>query len=242
MDMTEGSDLSRRGSTVDRLITVAERLFAQHGLDGVSLRQIAAEAGTSNNSAVRYHFGSKEALITAILEFRLPPLIARRELLAARADSDDLRSILEAHLLPVVDLAETGDNHYLMFLQQLQHYGRDHPFLHLTPALQDSQRGFLRTAGRFLGHLPDDLRIDRLHSVNTICLHTSADRQRAHYSGAPQRPYALHVNDLFDGLTGYLMADASPATRRALATPARQTRSPGRSVPSSRRRKGIDHD
>ncbi len=220
-----------RGSTVDRLITVAERLFAQRGLDGVSLRQIAAEAGSANNSAVRYHFGSKDALVAAILEFRLPQLIARRELLSARADSEDLRSILEAHLLPVVDLAETSDNHYLMFLQQLQHHGGDHPFIYLTPALQASHHEFLRAAGRFLDDLPVELRDARLSSVSALCLHTCADRQRAHLSGTPVRPYALHVNDLFDGLVGYLLADASPATRRALANHAAAQNDPSPTSP-----------
>jgi AcrR family transcriptional regulator len=216
-----------RGSTVDRLIEVAERLFAEHGLDGVSLRQIAAEAGTLNNSAVRYHFGSKEALVTAIIEYRLQHIIQRRELLAARSDPDDLRSVLEAHLLPVIDMAETTDNHYLIFIEQLQCYGRgqDPPFLHVSPPLRDSHRTFLHAAGALLGHLPEELRTERVAAVTAQCLHASADRQRAMRFGSPQRPYALHVNDLFDGLVGYLNAAPSPATLRApngTRRPARQ--------------------
>jgi AcrR family transcriptional regulator len=217
-----------RGSTVDRLIEVAERLFAEHGLDGVSLRQIAAEAGTLNNSAVRYHFGSKEALVTAIIEYRLPHIIQRRELLAARSDPDDLRSVLEAHLLPVIDMAETTDNHYLIFIEQLQRYGRgqDHPFLHVSPPLRDSHRTFLHAAGALLGHLPEELRTERVAAVTAQCLHASADRQRAMRFGSPQRPYALHVNDLFDGLVGYLNAAPSPATLRALDGTRRPARQP----------------
>jgi AcrR family transcriptional regulator len=217
-----------RGSTVDRLIEVAERLFAEDGLDGVSLRQIAAEAGSANNSAVRYHFGSKDALVTAIIEYRLPHLIQRRELLSARSDPDDLRSVLEAHLLPVVDMAESTDNHYLIFIEQLQRYGRgeDHPFLHVSPPLRDSHRTFIRTAGALLGHLPEELRTERIGAVSAVCLHASADRQRALRFGAPQRSYALHVNDLFDGLVGYLNAAASSATLRALneARPLRRSK------------------
>jgi AcrR family transcriptional regulator len=213
---------------VDRLIEVAERLFAQHGLDGVSLRQIAAEAGTLNNSAVRYHFGSKEALVTAIIEYRLPHIIQRRELLAARSDPDDLRSVLEAHLLPVIDMAESTDNQYLIFIEQLQRYGRgqDHPFLHVSPPLRDSHRTFLHAAGALLGHLPEELRTERVAAVTAQCLHASADRQRALRFGAPQRPYALHVNDLFDGLVGYLNAAPSPATLRALNGTHRPARQP----------------
>ena len=46
-------------TTALQLLLAAERLFAEHGLAGVSLRQISIEAGSSNNSAIRYHFGSK---------------------------------------------------------------------------------------------------------------------------------------------------------------------------------------
>lgn len=216
--MARETSATPRLSTVDRLIEVGERLFAEHGLDGVSLRQIAVEAGTSNNSAVRYHFGSKEALVTAIIKYRLPHIIQRREMLAARCDPEDLRSVLEAHLLPTVDMAERTDNHYLMFVEQLQRYGRgaDHPFLRVSAPLRNSHRNFVCTAGSLLGHLPDALRAERIAAVTTLCLHASADRQRALRFGAPQRPYALHVNDLFDGLVGYLSAPASAATLRTL--------------------------
>ena len=216
--MVRETSAEPRGSTVDRLVEVAERLFAQHGLDGVSLRQIAAESGTSNNSAVRYHFGSKETLVTAIIEYRLPDIIQRRELLAARSDPDDLRSVLEAHLLPTVDMAESADNHYMIFIEQLQRYGRstNHPFLDVSAPLRNSHRKFLRTAGNLLPHLPNALRAERIGAVANLCLHASADRQRALHFGAPQRSYALHVNDLFDGLVGYLSAPASAATLRSL--------------------------
>jgi AcrR family transcriptional regulator len=216
--MAPDSSPVSRGSTVERLIEVAERLFAERGLDGVSLRQIATEAGTSNNSAVRYHFGSKDALITAIIEYRLPLIIERRELLSARSDPDDLRSVLEAHLLPVVDMAESIDNHYLIFIEQLQRYGHgaDHPFLHVSKPLRDSHRTFLQTAGALLSQLPEGLRAERIAAATAQCLHASADRQRALRFGAQQRAYALHVNDLFDGLVGYLQAAPSAATLRAL--------------------------
>ena len=91
-----------------------------HGIDGVSLRQISIEAGSANNSAVHYHFGSKEGLIAAIFRHRLPQLISERRLLAARCDPDDLRSRFEAHFLPVLTLAEATDNHYVSFVEQLQ--------------------------------------------------------------------------------------------------------------------------
>ena len=72
--------------TREQLILAGERLFAQQGVDNVSLRQINAEAGQRNSSASHYHFGSKESLITAICEYRLERLNKRRnDMLAASA-------------------------------------------------------------------------------------------------------------------------------------------------------------
>jgi AcrR family transcriptional regulator len=70
-------------NTKERLIDSAEHLFAQNGYHNTSLRAITTKA-EANLAAVNYHFGSKEALITAVLERRLLPLNdLRRQRLAA---------------------------------------------------------------------------------------------------------------------------------------------------------------
>ena len=82
-------------STKEQILLAAERMIADHGVDGVSMRQIGTAVGSGNNSAVLYHFGSKDNLVTAIFEYRLPGLRERRaELIAERAPSD-LRGWLE---------------------------------------------------------------------------------------------------------------------------------------------------
>ncbi|HXP77710.1 MAG TPA: TetR family transcriptional regulator [Stellaceae bacterium] len=59
--------------TKRRLLSAAERLFAEHGFGGVSVRQLTAAAGV-NLAAVNYHFGSKEGLLAAIFEQRCRPM------------------------------------------------------------------------------------------------------------------------------------------------------------------------
>lgn len=54
-------------STREKLIKSATKLFARHGYDGVSIREIIKDAKASL-SAVNYHFGSKEGLYKACLE------------------------------------------------------------------------------------------------------------------------------------------------------------------------------
>jgi len=65
------------GDTKSRLLRVAERLFAEHGFGGVSIRQLTAAADV-NLAAVNYHFGSKEGLLAAIFERRCRPMNEER--------------------------------------------------------------------------------------------------------------------------------------------------------------------
>jgi AcrR family transcriptional regulator len=65
--------------TRERLLRVAITLFAEHGIDRISLKTISEEAGNRNRSAVGYHFESKQGLIDAILrrlESELAPPLA----------------------------------------------------------------------------------------------------------------------------------------------------------------------
>lgn len=58
-------------ATAAHLLDVAERLFARRGIDAVSLREIVRESGQNNLSAAHYHFGSREALIGALVARRI---------------------------------------------------------------------------------------------------------------------------------------------------------------------------
>lgn len=66
--MSTGRGKQQRG-TPEHILTTAERLFAQRGISAVSNRLIAQEAGALNNSAVGYHFGTKQDLVVATLRF-----------------------------------------------------------------------------------------------------------------------------------------------------------------------------
>lgn len=64
-------------ATRERLLSVAERLFAEKGVKGTSIRDIAAEAG-ANLGAINYHFGTKDELARAVIIRRIDPLNAER--------------------------------------------------------------------------------------------------------------------------------------------------------------------
>ena len=66
--MTRPSDITR-----ERILKAAERLFAERGYDGTSVRAIVARARV-NQAAINYHFAGKEGLYREICARRLPPL------------------------------------------------------------------------------------------------------------------------------------------------------------------------
>ncbi|MBL6929379.1 MAG: CerR family C-terminal domain-containing protein [Rhodospirillales bacterium] len=58
------------GDTRARLLEAGLRLFAAHGYDGVSTRQLASTAGV-NIAAIGYHFGGKKELYHAVVEHQV---------------------------------------------------------------------------------------------------------------------------------------------------------------------------
>jgi AcrR family transcriptional regulator len=103
------------------LILAAEIAFARDGIDGASLREIAAKAGQRNHHAVQYHFGSRESLVQAVFDYRMDQMEAARGALlqAARQGGGvpTTRAIAEAIFLPQIELIdEYGDNSYAAFL------------------------------------------------------------------------------------------------------------------------------
>lgn len=207
-------------ATALQLLLAAERLFAEHGLAGVSLRQISLEAGSSNNSAIRYHFGSKEDLLGAIFAYRLGDLTHRRALLRARADPDDLRSQLEAHVLPLIELAESPDSSYVSFIEQLQRAGAADVFIQQSDAMQ-SQEEFTTGMQRLLPHIPEPARSMRIQQAQDLAVHLAAERERAIRRNDAAVPFALFVSGVVDGLTGFLEASASADTNQLIARESR---------------------
>jgi AcrR family transcriptional regulator len=203
-------------STREQIVLTAERLLAQRGLDGVSLRQIGAEAGNGNNSAVQYHFGSKDRLIQAIFEYRLPHLYERRQMLIAQRRPDDLRSWLECYVLPILEQGEQECSHYLTFVAMLQQHGRRDLFERIPRKFGAPTRAFLENVGALLPHIPEPLRRHRIAQAMSFSVDAASDRERARANGEGVLSFAVHVADLLDGLVGFLAAPVSPAALAAL--------------------------
>ncbi|MCR5856698.1 TetR/AcrR family transcriptional regulator [Mesorhizobium sp. J428] len=101
-------------STRMRILHAAEAEFADHGFDGVSVRQIALHADVPV-ALINYHFGSKEGLYRAIFEMRAPMIIDQRiaglRLAEMEPEQDrKVEMIVKAVLVPNLHMRSTEKN------------------------------------------------------------------------------------------------------------------------------------
>lgn len=77
----------------EKLVLTAMALYAEKGLDGVSLRQIGVAAGAKNSGVMQYHFGNRLGLINAVIE-RITQLFMPLWLQSPVAETKDLAELV----------------------------------------------------------------------------------------------------------------------------------------------------
>lgn len=94
-------------ATRDRIVDAAERLFAESGYNGVSIRMIA-RAASSNLAAISYHFGDKKGLLREIFARRVKPISEERikaleiALAEVKGGEVDLAAVIRGFIAPSV--------------------------------------------------------------------------------------------------------------------------------------------
>ena len=98
--------------TRTQLLDAAERLFADRGFRGTSVRAITDLAG-ANLAAVGYHFGSKAELLAAVVRRVVEPITAAQgaglDRLLARTPDPPVADLVEAFAGPMFDGIPAGD-------------------------------------------------------------------------------------------------------------------------------------
>ena len=166
-------------STRDKLLDAAARLFAERGIDNVSLAEIVRAAGQKNASAVHYHFGSRTEVLRELLARHVPDIAHRRRELLEKA-GDDLRSAAEAIVRPITEFAQQGwrERAYLQYGSELTYWvDRTPPEIE---ALLEQTAGY--EAWDLLRQrcptLPDDLWLERRNICTAFIGRAAADRAR----------------------------------------------------------------
>lgn len=200
-------------TTAHKLLLTAERLFAEEGLDALSTRRISSEAGQRNNSALQYHFGSKDALLEALLEYRQGPINRRRmvllENLQAQGRTTQLPDLVEAMVLPYLELlaGTVQDSYYLSLVSQLHSQQRQALLFDTGHERGHSLRLLSEWLILSLAPLPRSSCHLRLELASLTLVHTAA--MWAHQRRQAQKPWsqrqvAARTEQLGDFLAGGL--------------------------------------
>lgn len=113
-------------SAREQIKLAARRLFAERGIDGVTVREIVEASGQKNHGALSYYFGTKEALVRELVVDGAKLIDIRRnaflDRLEAEGGPNGIREVVEALVYPSINLAEeteTAEDSYIRFIALL---------------------------------------------------------------------------------------------------------------------------
>jgi AcrR family transcriptional regulator len=176
------------GGTKFRILETATRLFAEHGLDGVALRDIAIDAGV-NNAAINYHFRSKELLIREVYRRLFAVLNQHRSRalddceVAARGKTLKPQDVVRALIEPMVRFSTSAESGGIYLVRLLFHaYGLSRDFVDQS-IIEQVDHIALRFVNAMEKAIPNSSRADlfwRFDFAIGACQHILIDTQRGH--------------------------------------------------------------
>jgi AcrR family transcriptional regulator len=184
--------MSRDGtSTRARLVRAGERLFAAQGIDRVQLRDINELAGQRNESALHYHFGSRQGLLDLILAKHGDDVQRGTRLQLDRSPVGDvaaeLHVLLGALVIPLSEKLQSADGRdYLRILAQtMARVDLVRAGALSAPWVAAPVRECLDRIEGCLRHLPDELRRERTARLAELSLVSMARRAEEVQEGRP---------------------------------------------------------
>ena len=160
------------------LLDAAERLFAIHGVETTSLRDIAIAAGQRNNSATQYHFVDREGLVAAVFTRRMDEINERRLQMIDDVDHNgqegDIAALAAALMFPLIEYVTTHDGWYGRFLLRTEsdQFAKDvkNMLPAAVPVFEVMRRLFVALDG-----LPSRVRNARIQQLMTHYISAVAD-------------------------------------------------------------------
>jgi AcrR family transcriptional regulator len=189
-----------------RLLRAGEQRFARDGVTGARMSDVVRDAGQANDSAVGYHFGSRQGLLDAIVAKHVTAMDERRTL---PGRDQGLRALVDAIVAPTAALLAAQDGRdFLRITEQLADWsgvGSGHPAEPLRETVIGTQ---LEALTRRLGdRIGMSLSRERVALMVTFLTGALAARARSVESGRRQRmSHERFVDHLVDVLTGALTA------------------------------------
>jgi AcrR family transcriptional regulator len=188
------------------MVDAARALFAERGVDAVSMREVGRAAQQRNTNAVQYHFGDRDTLVREVLAPHHDQVgVLRTRMLAELGPRVATRDLAAALVRPSAAMLETSDGRD--YLRIVAHLISDPSTLGRGGPLDGAELGrWHRTARRVMPS--PTLPLHRRFSAINLCFSELGRR-----AATPRRSdHRLFVSDLVDLVAGVLGADVSDET------------------------------
>lgn len=182
------------------------------------MRDVAAEAGQRNNSAVQYHFGGRDGLVLAVFRYRMNQInIARLTYLDdidASGRMDTVRALVEAFIYPLADFLATADgSNYARFIARVSPSvdTQSPEFREVSEAINE----VVSRLTRALSHLTRRVAVERIDLLSNMTVSALAVFEQRREEGKPlvQADFDATVDHLVDLMVAALLAPQSEHTR-----------------------------
>jgi len=210
-------------TTQRQLITAAETLFAERGVEAVSMREITLAAGVRNSTALQYHFGDREGLLRAVLRKHYSDVEVHRHALLDEyertpAGRQDVRMLVAAFVRPAAaKLADPdGGRPFLRITAQLV----NRPEIDVLDPTRADPKDSTHRWRMLVAPLLPDVAVTRLHRRFTAIRVTFVELARR-AEQRPARSDELFTSHLIDLVTALLEAPVSDETAHLIATTSR---------------------
>lgn len=151
----------------ENILFSAEKIFAEKGFAGTSIREISREANV-NVSMISYYFGSKEKLFERIFEYRMNESLSFAKDILANEEIDEWQK-LNIVVTRYINRVKELETFYLILQREQLSYKNKN----IKKILSDSKEGFLTIYKQLLDSglekkvFTKNLRLEFLHATIT---------------------------------------------------------------------------
>ncbi|EJG0648624.1 TetR family transcriptional regulator [Vibrio parahaemolyticus] len=206
--------MAPRSTTKEKILDVAEGLFAEYGFNDTSLRTITGKANV-NLASVNYHFGDKKTLVRAVLdrylEALMPSIKASLIELNTR-ESYNMDEVFESLRLPLRTLNDVRPNGTALFMLLIGRGYTDvqgHLRWFISTRYSEVLNLFTFSIMKANPELTEELLFWRLHFTLGTCVFTMASSQALAELAESKFEKEIDVKSVVDLLIPYLSAGMS---------------------------------
>ncbi|MCG9682711.1 TetR family transcriptional regulator [Vibrio sp. Isolate23] len=203
--------MSMRNTTKEKILDVAEALFAEHGFNDTSLRTITSKAGV-NLASVNYHFGDKKTLVRAVLNRYLEAFMpaVQDALINLNLNEDyamsDVFESLRGPLRALNDVRPNGTSRFMLLIGRGYTDVQGHLRWFITTRYQDTLSLFTESVMKANPKLTQEELFWRLHFTLGTCVFTMASSQALMEIAENAYEKQMDAKSIVDQLIPYLAA------------------------------------